>query len=222
MSHCTYRQAAQLTSIFRDYETALPNILHEAGLGLQSAYGYQAFFRVSENQAAVTSLCTKINDTASIVLPNGQDHRIVFFCINEGDTSTAPAYEGWLQDPYMVAASDGGTYGIWLLPPFWHHPQGPPDLLDCPSVWRNKIKAGTVELTHSMWSIILHELGGKYLHNLLRSSPSGLSEYPEVYAIQQCINLPAEKQVWNAQNFAMFAAGTSRLPHRYLPIAVHL
>ena len=207
MSHCTESQASQVISVFRDYETALPSILHEANLGLQSAYGFQSFFSVSENQVAVTSIFTQIKDTALITLPSGNSHSIVFFCINQGDPTTVGAYNMWLEDTRRTAAALRGTYEIWLLPSFWHHKPGPPALFDCPTVHGNKVLAGTDELRGSMWLILVHELVEKYLHELFSDSPSDYPDYPEVYTMQECIDLPADKQVWNAQNYALFAAG---------------
>ena len=83
----------------------------------------------------------------------------------------------------------------------------------CPSVINGVAAPNDGALVSSQWGILVHELADKYLH-FGETREEKAAKGKEVYKVQDCIELDAAKQIWNAQNYAMFASGELGFPLR--------
>ena len=113
-------------------------------------------------------------------------------------------YDVWTKNPKTAAYQTFGNSAIYLFPPFWDLPREPDERF-CPQVRNNKVAVNDQTLGLHQWGTLVHELADKYLHPAYEE---GMVEY---YDVQDCIDLPAGRQVVNAENYSLFASGELRI-----------
>ncbi|KAG8532959.1 uncharacterized protein KY384_001740 [Bacidia gigantensis] len=201
--HCTDDQHARLTSVLQEIEHDMPSVIAEASKGTTSEYGFSPLFKTNDNSPAVQTLFQRIanSNTLSVGVIT---YPITFVCVNLNDEYTINKLKYWQAHPDVPAAGDSSTNDIFLFPLFWELERNPSR---CPKLSGGKATPNDGRLVDALYGVVVHELADKYLHFM--ESRQQASESPEFYKIQECVDLPAEKQVANAQNFAMFACGES-------------
>ena len=214
IAHCTDTQTSILQSIFQGFPGEFSSIISEVGQGVASPYGFSAFFKTDASIPRVLNLFQRIANKDRLntgVLR----YSIIFNCVNPGEPLLATKLAYAQQNPDVPAASDSRTNDIFIFPLFWTLIRTPGR---CPAVQDNHAVLNDGNLVTSQWGTIVHELADKYLH--FGETRAQAAMWPEVYNIQDCIDLPVERQVMNAQNFAMFACGEPPLPNPFVLLFV--
>ena len=192
-------RADQLISLLQEIGNDLPTIVVDANQGTDSQYGYQAFFKTNDNIPFVTDTFGKMSDSASVNV-GGQEQQVVFVCANPGDPVVATVYNNMMAtQPRAAAYSAFGNNAIYLFPFFWALSRKPYPFR-CPHVRNGICSPNSDYLGRTQYATIVHELADKYLHlNDMNAM--------DVYNIQDCIDLPANEQIDNAENYAMYVSG---------------
>ena len=199
-------KATRLISLLKEIRDDLPTIHAEANTGTSSPYGFKSFFSSNMAITTVTSTFLKLSELERIPI-NGELKTITFVCLEPDNPETLPIYNQLIaQQPRGAGYNNFGTEIIYILPFFFKELLRSPEPYRCPIFRRSRIPAinGDDILSSSQYGILIHELIDKYLHLDHQNDH-------EAYDLRDCIRLSQERQVQNAANYDMFAAGESIL-----------
>ena len=199
--HIPGGKADQLVSLLREIGEDLPTIIVEANTGTSSEYGFKSLFTSDDAVPAVTANYGKLSESEN-VLVRGRASQVTFVCLEPGDPVTASIYNSILAaEPRATASSQFNSEKIYLTPFFFSQLRRNPKPYRCPLFRKTYVAInGDDILGTTQYGIIIHELIDKYLHF------SGLDQ-PEKYNLRECMSLPADQQLQNAQNYNHFASG---------------
>ncbi|KAL8728162.1 MAG: hypothetical protein Q9181_005436 [Wetmoreana brouardii] len=200
-------KAEQLISLLREIGEDLPTIIAEANTGTSSEYGFKSLFTSNDAVPAVTANYGKLSESESVLVA-GRSQQVTFVCIEPDDPVTAITYNHMLAtEPRAAAFSDFGTERIYLAPLFFAGLMRNPEPYRCPVFRRSRMAINSDDiLGTTQYGIIIHELMDKYLH---------LNDlvHAEKYDIRECIKLPPDQQLQNAENYNFYASGVDYIPH---------
>ena len=205
-----------------------PGLVTEIRKGVAgSKYGFEAFFLSNDNINPVVETFSRILDQEKVMI-RGRPERILFVCVNADDQQPqiATFYQQWRTQVEQRQASGRSledaekestvalsitpdSNAILLYPTFFALPALPNRKRDCPVVKRTFSGGfslpGVTQLQDSMYGTAIHELVHKYLH-------LSVQDVDEARTVADSMNLPAEKQVQNAANYAFLACGKHSSP----------
>ena len=183
--------------------------LPDAQQGVASKHGYAAFFKTDENKAKVVEMYRKIAaggsfQTKCFVAPFS---RIIFRC-----AEISNAMPGCPEDGRFFAFSTSLEPNVIDICPNFFRYRRSVSRTDCPSVRRNKMTQ--THLGYTQISILVHELAHLYGADEMmeyscnvRMDERTVIFSNETYGLQASAELAADKQVINAQNYAIYADG---------------
>lgn len=201
-------KADQVVSLLREIGGDLPTIIAIANTGTSSEYGFKSLFTSNDAVPTVTANYGKLSESESVIV-GGRASRITFVCLEPGDPVTASAYNYAMEtQPRGAAYSEFGSEKIYLTPFFFNHLRRNPEPYRCPIFRKTHIAInGDDILGTTQYGVIIHELMDKYLHfNDLGQA--------EKYTVRECINLPPDRQLQNAENYNLFASGEFQIEWR--------
>ena len=193
-------------------------VLVDLQQGVASQHGFTAFFKTNDNKDAVTSLYQKIAlgdgfmDRCTIV-----PYENITFTCPEVTEYSADGPDGCARNIRISAFYRTELpYLVNICPTFYRLPKTA-DPRRCPSVRKNKMTETGLSFTQV--GTLVHELGHIYGADPAPDLPCSVttdenaivnaSDVLEVYRAQACAELPANRQILNAQNFALYYSGRS-------------
>ncbi|KAL8689920.1 MAG: hypothetical protein Q9218_004514 [Villophora microphyllina] len=195
-------KANYLVSLLREIGADLPTIIVEANTGTSSEHGFKSLFTSNDAVPTVTANFGKLSESVNVSVA-GKPTQVTFVCLEPGDPVTASAYNfATTTQPRGAAYNEFGSETIYLTP-FFFTLRRNSEPYRCPIFRRNHVAInGDDVLSTTQYAIIIHELMDKYLHfNYL--------DHAETYDLRDCIKLPLDRQLENAENYSHFASGRS-------------
>jgi hypothetical protein len=197
--------AARLKHLINQIRLNLKIVIREAQKGVDSPFGFRAFFKTNDNIPRVIEMFQNIANGDKIKhlkasqrmswLMSGRERPVIGCAFTAKDKANDNAYKG-CQHPRRYAFQPLGSAWVYLCPSFWNV-QEAPSILQCPEMHDNGSLANPddLELHMSQQAIFVHELVHVYLG--LTFQP----EHIEQYNLGAVIGLSGEEAVENASNY---------------------
>ena len=193
----------------------ITKIVPDGRQGTASQHGYSAFFKANRNRHQVLSLYERMvrgdQITNRCLVSSSQ---IIFQCVSQVPSVAADDRNARLCAQYWSGTTAFYTSdrpNIIVICPHFLRMRMLPQSKDCPFIRRNKM-AGSLRLAENQVGVLIHKLAHLYGANPVQNMPCtdmmdpDIIIFPdEVYGMQQSAELPAEQQLTNAQNFALYA-----------------
>ena len=205
-SNCTSEQNATINGLLTEFDSDIQTIYDQISQGVQSSYGYAAYFRTDDSKANVTKLFRRIENRdrwyspEGVSMPTPYQTDIIIQCINPGSSNydfyvKKQATEPWLDSLGAESFDVGPALVLW--PGFWKVKKEP-TRADCPPEdIASQPQDNEQYLTRTQYGWLVHVMANIYL-----------SYFPDDnhFTTSNCTNLPAREQVQTPQNYALFAS----------------
>ena len=205
-------RASRLQSVLKQTGAFILNaIIPTAQRGVVGSRAFASFFTSDSNIDQVVSIFNQIVGGAAVPAYGGGTRPVQFTCLNPDDDVLV--YKMFYQGLCVERPGSGGM--AWISGTEWivlcPNAFISFDFLNanaCPKVQNNKLVPNDMVIGNGdLFVFIIHELAHVYG---ISSDPDS-DRTPEVYNIQDAIDLPAAAQAKNAANYALFANGKSLL-----------
>ena len=207
-SQATILEGAILTMRF----SIRSKVLIDVKKGTASEHGYTAFFKTDDNKEKVTSVYRKLlagggfQDRCEIT----PSENITFSCPEV--SAYDPNAFSCARTPHMKAfVRSDRSWNVQICPSWFSLPKIATAAL-CPAVVENKMTETQLGITQV--GVLIHEISHLYGADAFLTESctdlmnlSSFSDANETYNAQACAELPADQQVLNANNYALYAGG---------------
>ena len=195
--------AAYLQKLIPYMQSHLEAVVTDLDRGTASP-AFRAFFKTNNNLEPVRKVFTDIINGSQILTgQNGQFKPPPTLVCADTDE---PALDHLLDDCYSysrpIAYIVNPQKIVSLCPLFWTVPHAAHKTA-CPRIANGKVLTEPTSLVTTQYVILVHEL--VHIYNMFDDS------WQEVYGFDDVVGLDAIRSVENAQNYAAYAAGQSRL-----------
>ncbi|KAI9725735.1 MAG: hypothetical protein M1828_002618 [Chrysothrix sp. TS-e1954] len=197
-------RAQHLADLLPHIWSTLQKTIYEVdNKGVSSVFGYYAFFKTTENQAAVSDIYQKIaNGTLlDVGTPGSGLYYPQFLCINKGDPEVIGAYNfcQGSSGHRPIAYHSTQTNLVALCDEFWRLAPVPSHAY-CPTTTTyGVVSPNSPWLQYTRSGAIIHELTEMYLNE-----KANVSLIPETYLVADAVALTASSAILNPSNFAFF------------------
>ena len=193
-------------------------ILVDVQQGMASSHGYTAFFKTNDNKDTVTAMYTKILEGAGFMhrCAIAPYENITFTCPEVTEYNPNGPDGCGLKTHISAVYRSELPYLVELCPVFFYLPKTA-DPRRCPSVRKNKMTETALSFTQV--GTLVHEWAHIYGADPAPDLPCTVttdenavvnaSDVLDVYRAQACAELPANRQILNAQNYALYYSGKS-------------
>ncbi|KAL9613107.1 MAG: hypothetical protein Q9167_002324 [Letrouitia subvulpina] len=191
---------------------------------LRTSPAFRAFFKSPESADYVKNMFYLIHLGPRIAIDDNAPTAVTMVCLPNNKLEDQPAQQFCLDNPNTVVLYSENSSNLWMCEQaFLEWIPSAPQHASCPVLGEDgKMKypeeelegpEGVLPLHTNRQTIIVHELAHSYS---VFDPPE--SDAAEVYETQACAELPAVKQLMNAQNYALYyAAVLAGCTELYIP-----
>ena len=218
IAQCRFQGTTRLHAINSLLDHLLSNtplVVSSAKLGIAGSPAYQTFFKSDRNLEWVTEIFDKITTGAKAEVLNHFGMTEIYpptiLCTDLENPATKNLawrcqQHGW----YIMQTSN--SHRVVLCPRFWELGRAPtPKSSYCPLVVDNRFSPDNNRLIQNQYGLLVHALV-----NIYNQFSNESSSPKEVFKIQECADLSADRTIMNTNNYAFFASGMATPEFQYL------